>query len=114
MLLRGEYHHDGSAELMYIGTMDSVPALLTVLQRHPGNDPNNPYLGGDTPPWRGYHPGETADHPEPEKRERRMIYICTYIHAVDALRKITGQDLSEYEDWASWWESYQKSGKVQK
>jgi hypothetical protein len=38
MLLRGEYHHDGSGELMYIGTMDSVPALLTVLQRHPGND----------------------------------------------------------------------------
>lgn len=35
MMLRGEYLHDGSSELMGVGDIDSVPALLVVLKEHP-------------------------------------------------------------------------------
>ena len=35
--------------------------------------------------------------------------ICTYGHAVGALRKITGHIATSYEDWRAWWDLYQKS-----
>lgn len=116
MLLRGEYQHDGSSVLESIGTMDSVPALLYVLEKHPGYDMNAAPRSAESGSAAFYHPGEEAKTPQPtaEKRERKMGYICTYLHAVNALQKITGQDLSEYEDWVKWWDEYQKSGKAHK
>ena len=33
-MLKGEYQHDGSGELLYIGDLTSVPALLKVLKDH--------------------------------------------------------------------------------
>ena len=35
LMLKGEYHHDGSVELEYIGDMSSVPALMEVLKANP-------------------------------------------------------------------------------
>lgn len=77
-MLKGEYQHDGSIELIYIGDLTSVPALLRVLKDHAPQS----------------YPG---------------IVICTYSHAVAALQKITGQNLTKYEDWRLWWNSYQES-----
>ena len=34
-MLAGEYLHDGSGELLYIGDITSVPSLLVVLKKHP-------------------------------------------------------------------------------
>jgi hypothetical protein len=35
LMLKGEYLHDGSGELASIGDINSVPALLVVLKKHP-------------------------------------------------------------------------------
>ena len=35
MMMRGEYLHDGPAELRRLGDIDSVPALLVVLKENP-------------------------------------------------------------------------------
>lgn len=35
LMLDGEYLHDGAGELKYIGDINSVPALLVVLKKHP-------------------------------------------------------------------------------
>ena len=68
--------------MIYIGDMTSVPALLRVLK---DNAPKGCAAGG------------------------QCAYICTYSHAVAALEKITGHKAVVYEDWAAWWEEYQKS-----
>jgi hypothetical protein len=39
----------------------------------------------------------------------RCTYICTYAHAIAALKKITGHKAVAYEDWIAWWEEYRKS-----
>lgn len=112
-MLRGEYQHDGSEELASIGTIESVPALLKVLKDHPGYDTNGstfsggglPRSGNDRNGDGGPDDVQPVDPPKPG----RMIYICTYAHAVSALRKITGQNLFEYEDWVEWWKKYPKN-----
>lgn len=78
LMLKGEYQHDGAGELIEIGDLTSVPALLRVLK--------------DNAP-----------------RSDQGFVICTYSHAVAALQKITGQNLTKYEDWQIWWNSYQES-----
>lgn len=35
LMLKGEYLHDGALELLSIGDISSVPALLVVLKKHP-------------------------------------------------------------------------------
>ncbi len=81
MMLKGEYQHDGSEELYYIGDMSSVPALLQVLK----------------------------DNPPTIMPDGRSIGICTISHAYGALVKITGNKESKsYEEWSAWWEQYQK------
>lgn len=35
LMLKGEYLHDGAGELLYIGDISSVPALLVVLKKNP-------------------------------------------------------------------------------
>ena len=81
MMLNGEYQHDGSSELVYIGDISSVPALLQVLR--------------DNPPTRMPDGG--------------LFGICTSAHAYEALVKITGNKESKtYEEWSAWWEQYQK------
>ncbi len=78
-MLKGEYLHDGSSALLYIGTIDSVPALLKVLELTPVRENNG-----------------------------KKSYVCTYAHAVSALRRITGQTFIDYQDWKTWWENHQK------
>ncbi len=78
-MLKGEYLHDGSSQLLYIGTIKSVPALLKVLELTPVHETDG-----------------------------KKSYICTYAHAVSALRKITGQNFVDYQDWKTWWESFNK------
>lgn len=81
MMLNGEYQHDGSGELYYIGDISSVPALLQVLK----------------------------DNPPTIMPDGRSIGICTISHAYGALVKITGNKESKtYEEWSAWWEQYQK------
>ena len=85
MMLNGEYQHDGSSELLYIGDISSVPALLQVLKDNP--------------------PSIMADG--------KSIGICTAAHAYEALVKITGNKESKtYEEWKAWWEQYQKEHSV--
>lgn len=79
LLLQGKYQHDGSVELANIGTLQSVPALLKVLEDNPPIETNG-----------------------------KKSYICTYSHAVSALKNITGQTFVEFEKWKNWWENYQK------
>lgn len=78
LMLSGEYLHDGSGELYYVGTMKSVPALLKVLEVTPVKEVNG-----------------------------KIQAICTYFHALKALQKITGQHFVRYQDWKDWWEKYQ-------
>ena len=81
MMLNGEYQHDGSSELVYIGDISSVPALLQVLK----------------------------DNPSTRMPDGRLFGICTAAHAYEALVKITGNKESKtYEEWSAWWEQYQK------
>ena len=81
MMLNGEYQHDGSSELVYIGDISSVPALLQVLK----------------------------DNPSTRMPDGRLFGICTAAHAYEALVKITGNKESKtYEEWTAWWEQYQK------
>ena len=81
LMLNGEYQHDGSTELLYIGDISSVPALLQVLK--------------DNPPTR--------------MPDGKLIGICTAAHAYQALVKITGNRESKtFEEWSAWWEKYQK------
>ena len=84
-MLKGEYQHDGSGELLYIGTIESVPALLKVLEDNPPNETNG-----------------------------KKFYICTYAHAISALKKITGQSFVDFQDWKNWWEKYQKEKESQR
>jgi hypothetical protein len=79
-MLKGENLHNGSGELLYIGTIESVPALLKVLELTPVRENNG-----------------------------RKSYVCTYGHAVLALSKITGQKLIDYQDWKNWWENYKQT-----
>lgn len=97
-MLKGEYHHDGSGELMYIGTIESVPALLQVLKANP------PYVEKVEP----LPPPAPGRPPHPPQPPPKKWFICTYAHAVAALRKITGQKFTEYEDWLAWWEANKK------
>ena len=80
-MLNGEYQHDGSAELIEIGNLSSVPALLQVLK----------------------------DNPPTIMPDGRSFGICTIAHAHAALVKITGNKNSRtYQEWSKWWEQYQK------
>ncbi len=81
LMLKGEYEHDGAGELLYIGDITSVPALLRVLK----DNPPSVLLNG------------------------RKSYICTYAHASAALQKITGHKTESYEEWVTWWKQYRKS-----
>ena len=82
LMLKGEYHHDGSLELFYIGDITSVPALLQVLK----------------------------DHPPRKFIDGRAIGMCTFAHALADLKKITNVNAgTTYEEWSAWWEEYQKS-----
>jgi len=81
LIFDGQYQHDGAGELLYIGDMTSVPALLRVLKDNAPKD----CPGG------------------------RCTYVCTYAHAVAALEKITGHKAVHYQDWAAWWGEHQKS-----
>lgn len=76
-ILKGIDQHGGSINLIEIGTIESIPALLKVLE--------------DNPPF---------------ERNGKKSYICTFSHAVSALRKITKREFSELHDWKSWWETY--------
>lgn len=110
LMLRGEYQHDGSGELFYIGTFESVPALLKVLQDYAPKDKVLPREEEETPPpmlRNGVIVVQAA--PKPPVQIQPKSYICTYIHAVGALRKITGQKFIEYQDWKNWWEEYRKT-----
>ena len=101
-MLNGRYQHDGSGELLYIGTIESVPALLQVLKDNPPAtfpaelDPPPPPIGKAMTP------------PQPP----RKLYICTYAHAVAALRKITGQTFVDYDEWLKWWTAHQQEQAV--
>ena len=108
LLLKGEYEHDGSGELMYIGTIDSVPALMQVLKNHP---PHIVIVDKEAPPFIRQKDDQLT---YPSKPKENKIYICTYAHAVFALHKITGQKFIDYEDWKTWWENYQKENSVKK
>jgi hypothetical protein len=79
-MLKGEYLHDGSGELLYVGTINSVPALLKALELTPVRETDG-----------------------------KKSYVCTYAHAVSALRRITGQKLIDYQDWKNWWENYKQT-----
>jgi hypothetical protein len=79
-MLNGEYQHDGSLELLEIGDITSVPALLRVLK----------------------------DNPPTIMPDGRLSGICTIAHAYAALVKITGTKHKTYEEWSQWWEQYQK------
>lgn len=85
MMLNGEYQHDGSSELVHIGDITSVPALLQVLK----------------------------DNPSTRMPDGRLFGVCTAAHAYEALVKITGNKESKtYEEWKAWWEQYQKEHPV--
>ena len=80
-MLNGEYQHDGSLELLGIGDITSVPALLQVLK----------------------------DNPPTIMPDGQSFGICTIAHAYAALVTITGNKNSRtYEEWSKWWEQYQK------
>lgn len=107
LLLNGEYQHDGSGELISIGTIDSVPALLKVLADNPPKI-QKIVEDDDAPVLRD--PNEIVTLSETPKTIQipKKYYKCTYAHAVEALRKITGQNFVEYEDWQNWWIEYLK------
>ena len=82
MMLNGEYQHDGSSELVYIGDISSVPALLQVLK----------------------------DNPSTRMPDGRLFGICTAAHAYEALVKITGNKESKtYENGARGGSSIRKT-----
>lgn len=81
MMLEGGYQHDGAGELLYIGDITSVPALLRVLK----------------------------DNPPIERPDGRLSYVCTTVHAISALVKVTGHSgPRNYEEWSAWWGQYQR------
>lgn len=116
LILQGKYQHDGSGELIYIGTITSVPALLKVLEAHPPHT-YNPCAGiaMEIPPpplWRMSTMPPVTDLPTKTEKPKpdctaKKSYICTYSHAVTALIKITGQNFVDYQDWKNWWKKYQ-------
>jgi hypothetical protein len=53
LLLKGSHQHDGARELLYIGTIKSVPALLKVL------GDNQPFV---EKPLTGFLPPESSEH----------------------------------------------------
>lgn len=108
-MLRGEYQHDGAGELFYIGTFESVPALLKVLADYQPSPKKSEEE--ETPPPPLLKDGVIIVQAKPKQpaRSQPKPYICTYIHAVAALRKITGQKFIEYQDWKNWWEEYRKT-----
>ena len=133
LLLRGEYQHDGSGELIYIGTFLSVPALLKVLENNPPQifnpcdwasvieSPLAPVNNPLPPPQLNNTPLSLPVPYSPPKVEEpkqdcspHKSYICTYAHAVTALRKIPGQNFVDYQDWKNWWEKYQTETKSPK
>jgi hypothetical protein len=81
LIFDGKYQHDGAGELLHIGDITSVPALLRVLK---DNAPKG--CAGE-----------------------RCFYVCTYAHAVAALQRITGHKAVAYDDWAAWWDEHRKS-----
>jgi hypothetical protein len=95
-MLKGEHQHDGSGVLAEVGTMESGPALLRVLKDNQGTPIHH---AGDDKLTADKEIGGVATKP-------KKLYICTYVHAVMALKKITGQDFIEYEDWMTWWKGY--------
>jgi hypothetical protein len=117
LMLQGKYQHDGSGELAYIGRIESVPALLKVLEDNPphiyhpcaGKNeieiPPPPPFGNISPP------APPVEVPKPDCLPKKN-YICTYAHAIAALMKITGQKFIDYEIWKSWWEKYQAENKT--
>lgn len=101
LMLQGKYQHDGSGELFYIGTMQSVPALLKVLEDNPPTIiPILKGISADT------KPEENMDSNEAQNSAPKKSYICTYAHSKAALRKITGQNFAELHDWKNWWQEY--------
>lgn len=111
MLLRGEGQHDGSGELRGVGTMESVPALLKVLEMNPGVEPRTQIRIPTGLP--GVDDWGTNKDEIPQTKSKKT-YICTYAHAVTTLREITGQNFFEYEDWINWWNEYQKRPSTKK
>lgn len=93
-MFKGDYQHDGSLELRYIGTLESVPALLKVLKDlHPiEREPEIPV------------PPSIPGQPPVQIPKKPLYFICTYHHAVQTLRRITGQNLNYYPEWNEWWE----------
>jgi len=111
MMLQGSYLHDGSGELMYIGTIESVPALLKVLETYP---PIVEIIEDEPPEVKKSGEIITLSETPKVKREPRKSYICTYAHAIAALQKITQQKFIDYEDWKNWWAEYLKNKEIAK
>lgn len=97
LMLQGKYQHDGSGELLYIGTMQSVPALLKVLEDNP------PTI---VPVIKVISSEEGVDSIAVQQPAPKKMYICTYAHALTTLRKITGQNFVELQEWKIWWQEY--------
>lgn len=98
---------------MYIGTIESVPALLKVLEKHPPSTyspcKNDLEIPPQPPPLiiNGIVVVAAPQRENPAKDcSPKKIYICTYAHAISALRKITGQNFVDYEDWKKWWNEH--------
>lgn len=118
LMLDGRYQHDGSGELIYIGTIESVPALIKVLEDHPPRvyQPCKDQIPiSPPPPLKNIDVLISAPQKEIPQRDcsPKTTYICTYGHAVSALRKITGQNFIDFANWKSWWEKYQSEVKFQ-
>jgi hypothetical protein len=76
LILSGTNEHNGTAELLEIGNISSVPALLRVLKDNP-----------------------------PVRANGRTRFTITAALAVAALMKITGLNMgATYEEWNNWWE----------
>lgn len=118
LLLNGDYQHDGSGELIYIGTIESVPALLKVLKNHPPTIylPCKNDVKILPPPLPLKDSSFTISQSPKEENKKdcspKKFFFCTYAHAVMALRKITGQNFVEYEDWQNWWVEYSKGNEI--
>ena len=75
LILSGKNEHNGTAELLEIGNISSVPALLKVLKDNP-----------------------------PVQANGRTRFTVTAALAVAALMKITGLNMgATYEEWSKWW-----------
>ena len=76
LMLRGKCGHAGAADLMEIGKITSVPALLRLRR----------------------------DNPPVERANGHRVITSTAALAIAALRKITGLNIESYEEWVEWWQ----------